>query len=90
MAACADEPPARPPVGYGAGPAACRRPGPEAGLPSRPRVRLRAGVMRYHVLTAGRPERTWRLSGLIDFEPAMHGEREYESPGALAPAAGPR
>jgi hypothetical protein len=46
--------------------------------------------MRYHVLTAGRPERTWRLSGLIDFEPAMHGEREYESAGAGVPAAGPR
>ena len=58
-------------------------------MPSRPRVRLRAGVMRYHVLTAGRPERTWRLSGLIDFEPAMHGEREHESAGAGVPAAGP-
>lgn len=52
-------------------------------------MRLRAGVMRYHVLTAGRPERTWRLSGLIDFEPAMHGEREYESSGVGVSAAGP-
>ncbi len=25
-----------------------------------------------------RPDRTWRLCGLIDFEPAMRGEREYE------------
>jgi hygromycin-B 7''-O-kinase len=41
-------------------------------------VRLDTGVMRYHLLTAEGPERTWRLSGLIDFEPAMHGEREYE------------
>ena len=53
-------------------------------MPSRPRVRLRAGVMRYHVLTAGRPERTWRLSGLIDFEPAMHG---YLPPDPVAGSA---
>ena len=53
-------------------------------VPSRPRVRLRAGVMRYHVLTAGRPERTWRLSGLIDFEPAMHG---YLPPDPVAGSA---
>ena len=58
-------------------------------MPSRPRVRLRAGVMRYHVLTAGRPERTGRLFGLIDFEPVMHGEREYESAGVGVSAAGP-
>ena len=34
--------------------------------------------MRSHLLTAEGPEGTWRLSGLIDFEPAMLGEREYE------------
>jgi hypothetical protein len=33
--------------------------------------------MRYHLLTGEGPEGTWRLSGLIDFEPAMHEEREY-------------
>jgi hypothetical protein len=78
VAVCADEPSARHPAGYGAGPAVRSSPGPEAGLLSRPRVRLDTGVMRYHLLTAEGPERTWRLSGLIDFEPAMHGEREYE------------
>ena len=89
VAVCADEPPARHPAGYGAGPAVRRRPGPEAGLPSRPRVRLHPGVMRYHLLTAEGPEGTWRLSGLIDFEPTMHGAREYEFADVGVFAAGP-
>jgi hypothetical protein len=38
-------------------------PGPEAGLPSRPRVRLRSGVMRQHLLIAEGPEGTWRCPG---------------------------
>jgi hypothetical protein len=42
-----------------------------------------------HVLTAEGPEGTWRLSGLIDFEPAMHGEREYEFADVGVSAAGP-
>jgi hygromycin-B 7''-O-kinase len=35
-------------------------------------------VMREHLLVTEGPGRAWRLSGLIDFEPAMRGEREYE------------
>jgi hygromycin-B 7''-O-kinase len=34
--------------------------------------------MREHLLTAKGPGGAWRLSGLIDFEPAMRGEREYD------------
>ena len=90
MAVCADEPPARHPAGYGAGPAVRRRPGLEAGLPSRPRERLHTGVMRYHLLTAEGPPGKWRLSGLIDFEPAMRGEYEFADVGICAaePVAG--
>jgi hygromycin-B 7''-O-kinase len=42
-----------------------------------------------HLLTAEGPEGTWRLSGLIDFEPAMPGEREYEFAGVGVLIAGP-
>jgi hygromycin-B 7''-O-kinase len=49
-----------------------------AELPSRPPVLLHTEVMRQHLLTAQGPEGAWPLSGLIDFEPAMRGEREYE------------
>lgn len=38
---------------------------------------LHTEVMREHVLVTG-PDRGWRLTGLVDFEPAMHGAREYE------------
>jgi hygromycin-B 7''-O-kinase len=41
-------------------------------------VLLHTEVMREHPLAAEDPEGTWRLCGLIDFEPAMRGEREYE------------
>jgi hygromycin-B 7''-O-kinase len=41
-------------------------------------VLLHTEVMREHLLTAEGPGGAWRLSGLIDFEPAMRGEREYE------------
>lgn len=34
--------------------------------------------MREHLLVAEGPGGAWHLSGLIDFEPAMRGEREYE------------
>ena len=51
----------------------------EVALPSRPPVLLlHTEVMRQHLLAAEGPEGAWRLSGLIDFEPAMRGEREYE------------
>jgi hygromycin-B 7''-O-kinase len=46
-------------------------------LPSRPPVLLHTEVMSQHLLvteSAG----GWGLSGLIDFEPAMRGDREYE------------
>jgi hygromycin-B 7''-O-kinase len=46
-------------------------------LPARPPVLLHTEIMSQHLLvteSAG----GWRLSGLIDFEPAMRGEREYE------------
>ena len=89
VAVCADEPPARRPAGHRAGPAVHRRPEPESGLPFRPRARLRTGVMCQHLLTAEGPEGTWRLSGLIDFEPAMPGEREYEFAGVGVFIAGP-
>ena len=45
-----------------------------AGLP----VLLHTEVMREHLLVDQGPAGAWRLSGLIDFEPAMRGEREYE------------
>ena len=47
-------------------------------LPSGPPVLLHTEIMREHLLVAENRERTWRLCGLIDFEPAMPGEREYE------------
>ncbi|HEY6312945.1 MAG TPA: aminoglycoside 3'-phosphotransferase/choline kinase family protein [Streptosporangiaceae bacterium] len=47
-------------------------------LPSGTPVLLHTEVMRQHLLAAEGPAGTWRLSGLIDFEPAMRGEREYE------------
>jgi hygromycin-B 7''-O-kinase len=47
-------------------------------LPSRPPVLLHTEVMRQHLLAVEGPGGVWRLSGLIDFEPAMRGEREYE------------
>ncbi|MBV9095533.1 MAG: aminoglycoside 3'-phosphotransferase/choline kinase family protein [Streptosporangiaceae bacterium] len=47
-------------------------------LPPRPPALLHTEVMRQHLLAAEGTGGTWRLSGLIDFEPAMRGEREYE------------
>jgi hygromycin-B 7''-O-kinase len=47
-------------------------------LPSGPPVLLHTEVMREHLLVSEGPAGAWRLSGLIDFEPAMRGEREYE------------
>ena len=47
-------------------------------LPSGSPVLLHTEVMRQHLLAADGPSGTWRLSGLIDFEPAMRGDREYE------------
>lgn len=46
-------------------------------LPSRPPV-LHTEVMRQHLLAVESAGGTWQLSGLIDFGPAMRGEREYE------------
>jgi hygromycin-B 7''-O-kinase len=49
-----------------------------AGLsPGRP-VLLHTEIMREHLLVTEDPGGAWRLSGLIDFEPAMRGAREYE------------
>ena len=49
----------------------------EIALPARPPVLLHTEIMSQHLLvTEGAGG--WRLSGLIDFEPAMRGEREYE------------
>lgn len=39
---------------------------------------LHTEVIRQHLLAIEGPGGAWRLSGLIDFEPAMRGEREYE------------
>ncbi len=47
-------------------------------LPSGPPVLLHTEVMRQHLLATEDPAGTWQLSGLIDFEPVMRGEREYE------------
>lgn len=47
-------------------------------LPPGPPVLLHTEVMRQHLLAAQLPNGSWRLSGLIDFEPAMRGDREYE------------
>lgn len=40
-----------------------------------PRVLLHTEIMREHLFAVPDP---WRLSGLVDFEPAMPGAREYE------------
>jgi hygromycin-B 7''-O-kinase len=50
----------------------------EVAPSSGPPVLLHTEIMRQHLLAAEGPAGTWRLSGLIDFEPAMRGEREYE------------
>jgi hygromycin-B 7''-O-kinase len=50
----------------------------EVALQSGPPVLLHTEVMRQHLLVTEGPDGAWRLSGLIDFEPAMRGEREYE------------
>lgn len=50
----------------------------EVPLPSRPPVLLHTEVMREHLLAAQGRGGGWRLSGLVDFEPAMRGEREYD------------
>jgi hygromycin-B 7''-O-kinase len=47
-------------------------------LSSGPPVLLHTEVMRQHLLASEGPGGEWQLSGLIDFEPAMRGEREYE------------
>lgn len=47
-------------------------------LPSGPPVLLHTEVMREHLLASESHEGRWQLSGLIDFEPAMRGEPEYE------------
>jgi hygromycin-B 7''-O-kinase len=47
-------------------------------LPSRPSVLLHTEIMRQHLLVGEGTEGAWQLTGLIDFEPAMRGEREYE------------
>jgi hygromycin-B 7''-O-kinase len=44
-------------------------------LSSGPPVLLHTELMREHLLVTPDP---WRLSGLVDFEPAMPGAREYE------------
>jgi hygromycin-B 7''-O-kinase len=50
-------------------------------LTFRPPVLLDTEVMRQHLLTAEGPGQAWRLSGLINFEPAIRGS---SSPKALA------
>jgi hygromycin-B 7''-O-kinase len=40
--------------------------------------RLHTEIMRQHLLAVEGPGGTWRLSGLVDFEPAMRGDHEYE------------
>ena len=47
-------------------------------LPSGVPVLLHTEIMREHLLVTEGQDGAWRLSGLIDFEPAMRGEREYE------------
>ena len=39
---------------------------------------LHTEVMRQHLLVTQGGDGRWRLSGLFDFEPAMHGAGEYE------------
>jgi hygromycin-B 7''-O-kinase len=50
----------------------------EVGLPVRAPVLLHTEVMREHLLVTEDAGGAWRLSGLIDFEPTMRGDREYE------------
>jgi hygromycin-B 7''-O-kinase len=50
----------------------------EVGLPVRTPVLLHTEIMREHLLVSQDAGAAWRLSGLIDFEPAMRGDREYE------------
>ncbi len=50
----------------------------EVALPAGPPVLLHTEVMREHLLVTQDPGGRWQLSGLIDFEPAMRGAREYE------------
>lgn len=45
---------------------------------SGPPVLLHTEVMREHLFVDQAPGGAWRLSGLIDFEPAMRGAKEYE------------
>lgn len=54
----------------------------EAAPPSGPPVLLHTEIMSEHLLVTQSPGGSWRLSGLLDFEPAMRGEREYEFVGA--------
>lgn len=49
-----------------------------ADLTSRAPVLLHTEIMREHLLVHPDPAGGWRYSGLIDFEPAMRGNREYE------------
>ena len=53
-------------------------------------VLLHTEVMREHLLVTEGPEGAWDLSGLIDFEPAMHGEYEFTGVGicVAGPVAG--
>jgi hygromycin-B 7''-O-kinase len=50
----------------------------EVALPAGPPVVLHTEVMSEHLLAMRDPDGRWRLSGLIDFEPAMRGAREYD------------
>jgi hygromycin-B 7''-O-kinase len=50
----------------------------EVALPIRAPVLLHTEVMREHLLVTEGHGGAWRLSGLIDFEPAMRGDCEYE------------
>jgi hygromycin-B 7''-O-kinase len=47
-------------------------------LRSGPPVLLHTEVRRQHLLVAQTPGGTWRLSGLVDFDHALRGAREYE------------
>jgi hygromycin-B 7''-O-kinase len=50
----------------------------EVAPPIRPPALLHTEVMREHLLVSQDAGGAWRLSGLIDFEPAMRGDPEYE------------
>jgi hygromycin-B 7''-O-kinase len=50
----------------------------EVPLPDEPLVLLHTEIMRQHLLVSQDGSGDWQLSGLIDFEPAMRGAREYE------------